>query len=64
MLKLTCGIFSQRILTGSGRIESKPEGLPEAGLKQCVGIPVLKSGFIQVSIELTPSHLSHGPFQR
>jgi hypothetical protein len=62
-LKITCGIFSQRILTGSGRFECKPGGLPETGLNQCVGIPVLKSGFIQVSIKLTPTHLSHGPFQ-
>jgi hypothetical protein len=62
-LKLSSGIFSQRILTGSGRFECKPGGLPEAVLKQCVGISVLKSGFIQVSIKLTPIHLSYELFQ-
>jgi hypothetical protein len=62
-LKLTCGFFSQRILTGSGRFECKHGGSPEAVLKQCVGISVLKSGFIQVSIKLTTIHLSYELFQ-
>jgi hypothetical protein len=62
-LKLSSGIFSQRILTGSGRFECKPGGFPEAVLKQCIGISVLKSGFIQVSIKLTTTHLLYELFQ-